>query len=271
MPFSQGVIDSVRQICDWSDRLHNVLSRARLSDESLIRLSPEERRDARKALDKILIPLFPFPRPKACDSFGEPAGGKVRQYRHQLDYDFPALSLEPIFIPVSEDAWRQQLMDDFTALAGSPEAAARFYDPPWWGPLELLWLTGTALKRELDARADIVSVSADLLTDLRKAAVGLENALGSEIGLPQSQPAATKRGRSGNDAPQYVTLDQIALIAGYKGKRTPQRWIQKGEMPEPSIEGGGGKAAQWIWSDIRPWLMLKTKKQLPERYPTLLG
>jgi predicted DNA-binding transcriptional regulator AlpA len=77
--------------------------------------------------------------------------------------------------------------------------------------------------------------------------------------------------RIAREPQQYVTLDQIAIIGGYRGKKTLERCISRGEMPNPAIEGGGGNAALWIWSEIRGWLAQKTDRILPPRYPSLTG
>jgi hypothetical protein len=71
-------------------------------------------------------------------------------------------------------------------------------------------------------------------------------------------------------AEQYVTLDQMAAIVG-KSKKTLERELNKAnsDMPGPDNEGGGGKAHEWRWSRIRPWLEKKYNRQLPTRFPQL--
>jgi hypothetical protein len=54
-----------------------------------------------------------------------------------------------------------------------------------------------------------------------------------------------------------------------RSKRTLERL--KGQrnnpLPTPDVEGGGGRADEWLWARIRPWLVQEYKKQLPEHFP----
>jgi hypothetical protein len=70
-------------------------------------------------------------------------------------------------------------------------------------------------------------------------------------------------------APQYVTLDQAAAIV-QRSKRTLEKLAdrKKNPLPNPAIQGGGGKPSEWIWSELRPWLQQEYGKVLPERYPS---
>ena len=70
------------------------------------------------------------------------------------------------------------------------------------------------------------------------------------------------RGPDANDC--YVTLLQAASIVS-KSKRTLES--MKGEMPPPDIKGGKGKAHEWKWSNLRPWLARTFKRPLPEIFP----
>jgi hypothetical protein len=74
----------------------------------------------------------------------------------------------------------------------------------------------------------------------------------------------------GGDSPQYVTLDMMAAIVS-KHKSTLERCKrrQNNPLPLPKIEGGGGKADEWLWDVVRPWLEAEYSRQLPERYPAL--
>jgi hypothetical protein len=69
-------------------------------------------------------------------------------------------------------------------------------------------------------------------------------------------------------AEEYVTLDQAAAQAG-RNKRTLERWSEKTPMPDPDVEGGGGKPNEWRWSRIRPWLEQRSGRKLPEHFPRL--
>lgn len=63
-----------------------------------------------------------------------------------------------------------------------------------------------------------------------------------------------------------ITLDQAAALV-HKSKRTLERLKTKGELPPPSIEGGGGRADYWDWPAIRPVLMAQFHIRLPENCP----
>jgi hypothetical protein len=61
-----------------------------------------------------------------------------------------------------------------------------------------------------------------------------------------------------------VTLQQAAALVR-RSKRTLEKYKEK--MPLPRVEGGGGKPAEWAWSEIRPWLEKAFDRKLPERFP----
>jgi hypothetical protein len=69
---------------------------------------------------------------------------------------------------------------------------------------------------------------------------------------------------------QYVTLDKIAAIVN-RNKKTMERLKKRksNPLPDPAVEGGGGKPDEWIWSNVRPWLEKEFNRPLPEQYPTL--
>jgi hypothetical protein len=66
----------------------------------------------------------------------------------------------------------------------------------------------------------------------------------------------------------YVTLDQMAAVI-HRSKRTLEKWKtrEKNPLPAPDVEGGGGKADEWLWSAVRPWLEAEYGRKLPEQYP----
>jgi hypothetical protein len=66
-------------------------------------------------------------------------------------------------------------------------------------------------------------------------------------------------------AEQYVTMDQAAAIVN-RSKSTLERLREK--MPDPDVEGGGGKSHEWRWSRIRPWLEREFGKLLPVKFPS---
>jgi hypothetical protein len=68
---------------------------------------------------------------------------------------------------------------------------------------------------------------------------------------------------------QYVTLDQAAAIVN-RSKRTLEKLAtrKKNPLPDPDVQGGGGKANEWNWAKLRPWLEGEYGKQLPVRFPS---
>jgi hypothetical protein len=66
----------------------------------------------------------------------------------------------------------------------------------------------------------------------------------------------------------FVTLDQAAALVN-RTKRTLEKL--KKQMPPPRVKGGGGKAAEWAWSELRPWLEEKFERPLPEVPPHAAG
>ncbi len=83
--------------------------------------------------------------------------------------------------------------------------------------------------------------------------------------------AALKKQINGDGTPSapecFVTLLQAASIVN-KTKSTLGKRANKCPMPLPDVEGGRGKAAEWKWSAIRPWLEKEFKRQLPEHFPS---
>jgi hypothetical protein len=69
--------------------------------------------------------------------------------------------------------------------------------------------------------------------------------------------------------PDYVTLDIIAIYLR-RSKRTLERLKERepNPLPSPDIEGGGGRADEWLWATLRPWLQEEFGRQLPERFPS---
>jgi hypothetical protein len=69
----------------------------------------------------------------------------------------------------------------------------------------------------------------------------------------------------------HVTLNQMAAVVG-RSKRTLEKYKTQpprraaGPMPGPEVEGGGGRADEWKWSAIRPWLEQVFGRRLPDRF-----
>ncbi len=67
---------------------------------------------------------------------------------------------------------------------------------------------------------------------------------------------------------QYVTVDQAAALV-QRSKKTVAKWLNQDGAPLAAVEGGGGKAHEYLWSDLKPFLELKTSRNLPAEYPQL--
>jgi hypothetical protein len=70
------------------------------------------------------------------------------------------------------------------------------------------------------------------------------------------------------DAPQYVTLDQVAAYLQCS-KKTLRKVLKQPGAPTPDVKGGGGKAHKWHWDRIQPWLAKHFSRRLPEHFPHL--
>ena len=81
---------------------------------------------------------------------------------------------------------------------------------------------------------------------------------------------SNKRESSNPDdtASQYVTLDQMAALAS-RSKRTLEGWLKTGKLPDPDVEGGGGKPHLWLWAEVCQSLTDHSGIPQPERYPSL--
>jgi hypothetical protein len=99
-------------------------------------------------------------------------------------------------------------------------------------------------------------------------------ARGHQDAAPEGPDAGGLAAQKGNPSesaqtlPEYVTLTQIAAIVN-KAKKTLENYkkAKKDPLPDPDIEGGGGKQAEWLWATIRPWLERRFKRPLPEHFP----
>lgn len=63
-----------------------------------------------------------------------------------------------------------------------------------------------------------------------------------------------------------VTLSQVAPLADLK-KRTLERYLSDGKIPDPDFRGGGGKASKWKWNSLRPALEKVCDRRLPVQFP----
>lgn len=97
---------------------------------------------------------------------------------------------------------------------------------------------------DLGIRAEIYSDACLLLSDLIRPA--------SHKGDPAELPI------------EYVTRSQAAAIVN----RSPRTFEHRRDMPKPAIRGGAGRASEWDWAELRPWLAQAFGRRLPVRFPT---
>jgi hypothetical protein len=84
--------------------------------------------------------------------------------------------------------------------------------------------------------------------------------------LPPSPP--NEAAELSSELPRYVTLDQMAVVAN-RSKKTLERWLNRGKLPSPDVEGGGGFPHEWKWENVRAKLQEISGKEMPTHYPTL--
>ena len=63
-----------------------------------------------------------------------------------------------------------------------------------------------------------------------------------------------------------IDMDQAAALVS-RSKKTLERKLNNGTMPQPDIEGGGGKKHEWEYAKLRPWLEATYCRMLPDRPP----
>lgn len=82
----------------------------------------------------------------------------------------------------------------------------------------------------------------------------------------KAEQAADRGSASGEgwELEQYVTLDQIAALVS-RSKRALERYVSK--MPPPAVKGVKGRAAEWCWAEVRPWVNDTFGRKLPEKLP----
>ncbi len=80
-------------------------------------------------------------------------------------------------------------------------------------------------------------------------------------GTPQASPGAVE-----HQLDELVTLDQIAPLAGLS-KRSLERHLKAGKLPQPDVQGGGGRAHKWLYRSLRPALIALANRELPEKFP----
>jgi hypothetical protein len=77
-------------------------------------------------------------------------------------------------------------------------------------------------------------------------------------------------GTQTEELPQYVTLDQAAALV-QRSKRTLEKALKrkKNPLPDPDVQGIGGRPNEWEWVRIKTWLEREYSRKLPIRCPTL--
>jgi hypothetical protein len=85
---------------------------------------------------------------------------------------------------------------------------------------------------------------------------------------PDAAAPEAERDAGAQPPRQYVTLDMAAATV-QRSKRTLQKAIGRDRhpLPDPDIQGMGGKANEWLWDAIRPWLEREYNRKLPAVYP----
>ena len=66
----------------------------------------------------------------------------------------------------------------------------------------------------------------------------------------------------------FITLDMAAATV-QRSKNTLRKYMgrKRDPLPDPDIQGMGGKPSEWRWDSIRPWLEHEFGRKLPENYP----
>lgn len=67
----------------------------------------------------------------------------------------------------------------------------------------------------------------------------------------------------------YIDLDQASVLVN-RSKRTLERSLSDGKMPQPDIEGVGGKKHEWDYAKLKPWLEKEFGRLLPPRPPHVI-
>lgn len=116
-----------------------------------------------------------------------------------------------------------------------------------------------------DVRAELAVLSAEV-SRLRSEVVRSREemaALRMAVSAPEQQllPFASPA-----PSEQLVTLDQMAAIVK-KHKRSLERY--RDSLPPPRVAGRRGRAALWVWAEVRSWLAGHFGMPLPESFPML--
>jgi hypothetical protein len=163
-----------------------------------------------------------------------------------------------------------------------PEPFAFSSDPPTFG-LVRHWLPvwPIALKRSVPLALEIERyVNSSLKAEVsHESLLELQRVLSNRLGLTYLEidrlliedAVEALRDFKVKDAipttpPTRITLSQAAGMV-HREKRTLEYYKTNGTLPEPAVEGGGGKPNLYDWKVMRLWLIKTFGINLPEQYP----
>jgi hypothetical protein len=114
----------------------------------------------------------------------------------------------------------------------------------------------------------VLEVGRQVLDEMASAVDRLEHILKS---IP---PISRRKGDAPPDRPDqgpaqdgqdpFVTLLRMAALVN-RTKRALEHYLDR--LPDPDVEGGGGKPHEWRWSRVRPHLERLFGRSLPEQLP----
>ncbi|WP_152051312.1 hypothetical protein [Tautonia marina] len=106
---------------------------------------------------------------------------------------------------------------------------------------------------------DLFSASAEAIQIISKA---LPNLVPGDATPPDDAARFEAKPEAPHD---LVTLNQAAGMV-HRVKRTLEGYKNKG-MPDPVVEGGGGRSALYDWKEMKPWLQDTFGVILPDTFP----
>ncbi|HEV7222355.1 MAG TPA: hypothetical protein VGN42_06600 [Pirellulales bacterium] len=182
--------------------------------------------------------------------------------------------------------WPESLMKTFGTLANKADLSWKITPASLWippRPTEICGITETSMHAAMSACATYAQMTYVLQPE--RGWPSAKEALSRFADFPASwvdgmlrveRLQAEAAVEASKTAPQpamddpeigeLVTLNQVAPLAGLS-KRTLERYLTKGDLPEPDIPGGGGRAHKWFWHTLRPSLSKVAKRSLPETFP----
>jgi len=120
---------------------------------------------------------------------------------------------------------------------------------------------------------DLASDTSDAGPEPGAAPVDAQHRDPEQAGTATPQEAATGGDDDGQDTARggelpecLVTLQQAAPFVN-RSKRTLERLKKRKGFPRPRIVGGGGKPHEYVWSELRTFLVAYYGRGLPETFP----